>query len=136
MLPLLLAGIVAWTLPMPWPIAATWLAIWWGSVILVFLAGVRRGLTFKVSSAPRPIDLVIMLWLFALGAGAMAVARPLLALVLLAIGYASVAVLDPAAARAGVAPAHLARLRPPQMAIGLLGLIALLVHRVALAIPV
>jgi hypothetical protein len=37
------------------------------------------------------------------------------ALVLLTTGYASVAILDPIAARRGEVPAHFARLRPPQM---------------------
>jgi hypothetical protein len=49
------------------------------------------------------------------------------ALVLLIVGYASVAILDPIAARRQEVPAHFARLRPLQMGIGILALLAMLV---------
>jgi hypothetical protein len=47
-----------------------------------------------------------------------------------------VAIVDPIAARTGLAPAHFERLRPPQMGIALLGLIALLIERISMAVPV
>jgi hypothetical protein len=56
-------------------------------------------------------------------------------LVLIAVGYASIAILDPIAARRGEAAPHLARLRPPQMGIALIGLIGLILHRGAMAMP-
>jgi len=46
-------------------------------------------------------------------------------LALLLIGYASIAVTDPWLARWGGAPRHFARLRPPQMVVALVGLLAL-----------
>jgi hypothetical protein len=128
MLPLPVAGLLAWTLPAPWPIVITWLAIWWAAALLIFIAGVRRGLTFRAPAGARAADLASMLWLFVLGAGALALPRPLLSLALLVVGYASVMVLDPAAARVGIAPVHFARLRPPQMAVALIGLFALIGH--------
>ena len=52
-------------------------------------------------------------------------------LILVLVGYALVALLDTRAARTGNAPAHFARLRGPQMLIGMLGIAAAL-GRVAL----
>jgi hypothetical protein len=43
----------------------------------------------------------------------------------LIVGYGSVALLDPPAARRGEVPAHFARLRPPQMLVAMSGLVAL-----------
>ena len=127
-LPLPVAAVMAWTLAAPVPTVVTWLAIWWGAAILIFLAGVRRGLSFRGDAEVTAAPLVAMIWLFLLGAGALVAATPLVSLVLLAIGYASVAILDPMAASRGEAPPHFARLRPPQMGIALLGLIGLILH--------
>ena len=44
----------------------------------------------------------------------------------LVVGYGSIALLDPPAARRDEVPAFFARLRPPQMAVALAGLVALL----------
>lgn len=134
-LPLPIAAILAWTMPAPWPTVVSWLAIWWGASILIFLAGVRRGRSFRGDEEATLPALIAMVWLFVLGAGALASPTPLMSLVLLSIGYASVAILDPIAARRGEAPPHFARLRPPQMGIALLGLIGLILHRGAMAIP-
>lgn len=122
------------------PQVVLWLAIWWAASILTFLAGVKRGLTFCTDAPPRKRDLAVTIWLFALGAGAVAAAlgtgRPLLPLTMLILGYATVAIVDPIAARVGLAPAYFERLRPPQMGIALLGLIALLIERISMAVPV
>lgn len=134
-LPLPIAAVLAWAMPAPWPTVVTWLAIWWGASILIFLAGVRRGRSFRGDEEAPTAALVAMIWLFVLGAGALASPTPLMSLVLLAIGYASVAILDPIAARKGEAPPHFGRLRPPQMGIALLGLIGLILHRGAMAVP-
>jgi hypothetical protein len=131
-----IAAVLAWAMPAPWPTVVTWLAIWWGASILIFLAGVRRGRSLQ-GDAETPIpELVAMLWLFILGAGALVSPTPLVSLVLIAIGYGSIAILDPIAARRGEAAPHLARLRPPQMGIALLGLIGLILHRGAMAVPI
>lgn len=135
-LPLPIAALMAWTLPPPVPTVAMWLAIWWGASILIFLAGVRRGRSFHGDAETPVAPLIAMIWLFVLGAGAFVCPTPLMSLVLLTIGYASIAVLDPMAARKGEAPPHFARLRPPQMGIALLGLIGLIVYHATLAVPI
>ncbi|WP_454886020.1 DUF3429 domain-containing protein [Sphingomonas oryzagri] len=135
-LPLPIAALMAWTLPPPVPTVVMWLAIWWAASILIFLAGVRRGRSFRGDEEARAAPLIAMVWLFLLGAGALVSPTPLMSLVLLAIGYASVAILDPIAARRGEAPPHFARLRPPQMGVALIGLIGLIVHHATLTMPV
>lgn len=120
----LLAGIAAWTAPLAWQppaIAFGWL---WSAAILLFLAGVTRGLSFFTAGGARLPQLLQMAWLFLLGL--FAFATPLaLALPLLMIGYACIAAFDLHAARHGMAPAYFARLRPPQILIFLVGLAAL-----------
>jgi hypothetical protein len=131
-----IAAVMAWTLPTPVPTVVTWLAIGWASAILIFLAGVRRGLSFRGDGEAPLSTLAAMIWLFLLGLGGLVSPTPLMSLTLLAIGYVSVAILDPIAARRGEAPAHFARLRPPQMGIAVLGLIGLILHRTSLMMPV
>jgi hypothetical protein len=135
-LPLPIAAAMAWTTEQSVPTVVTWLAIWWGAAILTFLSGVRRGLSFRGDEEAPLSAMIVMIWLFVLGAGALVAPTPLMSLVMLVIGYASIAILDPIAARRGEAPPHFARLRPPQMAIAVLGLIGLILHRAAMAVPV
>ena len=139
MLPFPLAAIGWAVLPFPWPGVVLWLAVWWGGAILTFLAGVRRGLSFAGEGANHA-ELVLMTWLFLLGAGsiacALAVHSPLLPLTMLALGYATVAVVDPISARRGRAPAHFERLRLPQMSVALVGLIVLIVEWCMTKVPV
>ncbi|MCE4226636.1 DUF3429 domain-containing protein [Methylobacterium sp. C25] len=102
----------------------------WGGAILVFLSGVRRGVSFRTEGGPRPAQLSTMFGLFSLGFLALAAAvrnEPSTALALLILGYGGIAILDPIAARRGEAPLHFARLRPLQMPVAILGLGALLV---------
>lgn len=120
-------ALAAWLAPDPWPAVLAALAQGWAGVLLIFLAGVRRGLSFFTEGGPRPAQIVAVLWLFALGVGAL-LATPPIAFSLLVVGYGSIAVLDPPAARRGEAPAFFARLRPPQMAVALVGLVALLLR--------
>ncbi|MGN6375936.1 MAG: DUF3429 domain-containing protein [Sphingomonas sp.] len=122
-----LLALVAWLAPPPWPAIALAVAQGWGGVLLVFLAGVRRGLSFFTGGGPRPAQIATMVWLFLLGCAALLVA-PLIAFPLLVVGYGSIALLDPPAARRGEAPAFFAQLRPPQMGVALIGLVALLVR--------
>jgi hypothetical protein len=127
MLPIVFAAIGVWLLPPPWPIVATALALLWSASILIFLAGVRRGLSFRTPGGARPVQLVTMIWYFLLGVGAFAVSNVSTSLVLLILGYVSVAILDPIAARRQEVPAHFARLRPLQMGLGVLALLAILI---------
>ncbi len=105
------------------------LAIFWGCLVLVFLSGVRRGTSFFTAGGPRPVQIATMLWLFCLGGFALlafAFEWAGVALVLLVLGFASIGVLDPLAARRGEVPAYFRTLRPPQMAIPVVCLLALL----------
>jgi hypothetical protein len=120
-----LLALMAWLAPPPWPAVAVAIGQGWGAALLLFLAGVRRGLSFFTDGGPRPAQIATMLWLFVLGCAALA-AAPLLAFPLLVIGYGSIALLDPPAARRGEVPAFFTRLRPPQMGVALVGLVALL----------
>jgi hypothetical protein len=96
----------------------------WGAAILLFLSGVRRGLSFRTPHGPTASQIATSIWYFAAGFGALLLwtareelgsARPALALLL--IGYVSVIALDVPAARRLEAPPYFARLRPLQMLI-------------------
>ena len=101
MLPLVAAGIGAWVLAPGWGIIAVRLAIVWGGLILSFIGGVRRGFGFAAPGASTLVEIVA------------------------AVGYVTLAaLLDRRAALAGNAPAHFARLRPPQLLLGCAGLAA------------
>jgi uncharacterized membrane protein len=133
MLPLAAAAFGAWLLPPPWPAIATDLAILWGALILAFVAGVRRGFGFGVERVALSTAIGAMLAYFVPAGVALMLfwaKLPVLALALLAMGYALVAALDRHAARRGDAPAHFARLRPPQMGIAVLALAGLIAHAV------
>lgn len=103
---------------------AVWLGQLWAAAILIFLAGVVRGLSFFTAGGPRLGQVLMMLWRFLCGLVALA-APPTLAFLILAAGYLSVPIYDVTAARQGSAPRYFARLRPPQMAIAVLGLVLL-----------
>ncbi|WP_230481142.1 DUF3429 domain-containing protein [Sphingomonas sp. Leaf21] len=96
----------------------------WGAAILIFLAGVARGLSFFTPGGPHVSQMLTMILRFSLGLVAL-IAGPLTGFALLILGYASIALTDPWIARWGGAPRHFARLRPPQMVVALIGLIAL-----------
>jgi hypothetical protein len=132
----LLLGLGA-VLPFPLALAVLWLAepatgrvavdaiSAYGAAILVFLGGVRRGLSFRTPGGPRPGQIGMALWLFA--AGLVALVLPVAAaLGVLLAAYASVFILDPVAARRGEAPLYFARLRPGQLAIPVAALVLML----------
>mgnify|MGYP006283745233 CR=1 FL=1 len=129
MAPLALAALAAIALDGPVARAAVDLAALWGGALLAFLAGVRRGLSFRTPDGPRASEIAAMLWLFALGVGALAAPDAVLASALLFIGFASLAAIDPIAARRGAAPPFFARLRPVQMAIAVASFAAILATR-------
>ncbi|WP_454279148.1 DUF3429 domain-containing protein [Sphingomonas sp. Marseille-Q8236] len=96
----------------------------WGAAILIFLAGVTRGLSFFTPGGPHISQMLTMILRFSLGLVAL-IAGPSTGFALLILGYGSIALTDPWIARWGGAPRHFARLRPPQMVVALAGLIAL-----------
>jgi hypothetical protein len=121
-------------LPFPLAILAVWLGgpaldrlvvglvTTWGAVVLIFLAGVRRGLSFRTPGGPRLSQIAMMLWLFLAGLAALMTPMPM-ALILLFLGYLSLLVLDPIAAQHEQAPLYFARLRPWQMAVPVVSLL-------------
>lgn len=125
MLPLVLAALGAWLLPHPWPLLAVRLAIVWGALILSFIGGVRRGFGFARDGASTAGEIVAAVAYVTLAGLALVVPRASAALALLVVGYLLAAMLDARAARAGDAPSHFARLRPPQLGVGAVALAAL-----------
>jgi hypothetical protein len=119
-----LAAAGAWLLPPRLAVMAIFIGWLWAAAILLFLAGVARGMSFATGTAPDMRQVVRSIALFVLGFGALA--SPLaVAFPLLALGHALVALVDPGEARADRAPAHFARLRPPQQAIAVAALASL-----------
>ena len=128
MLPFVLGGVAAWTCSGIWRSEAILLTIVWGASIVAFLAGVRRGLSFRTDGGPAIAQLVTMFGLYVLAlASLIAVVHGFAAYAagLVLAGLLLIMLLDPIAARRGQAPLFFARLRPPQMAIAVLSLIAL-----------
>jgi uncharacterized protein DUF3429 len=97
----------------------------WAGALLCFLAGVRRGLSFREESGPTAGQLGTAFWLFLSGAGALFLPGRILPLLLLLLGFGSEVVLDPMAARRREAPRYFARLRPVQLAVPILSLVVL-----------
>ena len=102
------------------------LTIAWSGSILCFLAGVKRGLSFRQKGGPTLTQLASMLWLFVASAAALLSPWRVPSLVLLLLGYGSEALLGPIAARREEAPRYFARLRPVQMMIPVASLLVLL----------
>lgn len=124
--PFVLGTAVAWWCSTgPGSVMALQLTILWGSAILIFLSGVRRGLSFRTEGGPRWPQLTTMLILYGLGVSALAaswLSALVPALVFLLVGYAAIFVLDPVAARRGEAPLYFGHLRRLQLPIALLAL--------------
>lgn len=129
--PFVAAALGAWTMAAPWPGIATRLAIIWGGIILVFLAGVRRGYGFgdpKASTFREIATMVVYVFLGGLSLVFASVQQPTLAVMCQVVGFFLVTLMDRRAAFTGDAPPYFARLRAPQMAIVLTALVALLMH--------
>lgn len=130
MVPFVIGVLTFWLAGEPWRGAALAITLFWGCAILTFLSGVRRGVSFRTPGGVTATQIVTMLWLFCLGFAAIvltAIALPIWAATLLLVGYLSLQVFDPIAARKLEAPLYFARLRPAQMAIPVLCLIGTLV---------
>jgi hypothetical protein len=100
------------------------LIVLWGAAILLFLAGVRRGLSFRTPNGPTAGQIAASMWYFTAGFGSLllwaledTLGSEAPALLLLLAGYASLIVFDVRAARHLEAPPYFARLRPVQMLI-------------------
>ena len=100
-----------------------------GTAILLFLSGVRRGLSFRAPAGPTMPQRLTFFWLFGLGFLALLLQGRAPATALLAIGFASLGLFDWLAAKKEEAPPYFARLRPPQMAIAALSMGAVLIHQ-------
>jgi hypothetical protein len=110
----------------------------WSASVLLFLAGVRRGLSFRQPGGPTTGQIASTLWYFVAGAGALTAAvlndfRGALRIPLLFLlgGFSTLAVFDRQAAKKLEAPPFFSRLRPVQMLIPIaaLSLVLLLQRR-------
>jgi len=117
---ILLLSLLAWA-GYAWAVP---LARLWAAAILIFIAGVVRGLSFFTEGGPRFSQLAVMMWRFLCGLVALVV-PPLWVFPVLAMGYLSALAYDTHAARQGEAPRFFAALRPPQMIVALAGLVIL-----------
>jgi hypothetical protein len=100
------------------------LAIIWGGAVLVFLAGVRRGLDFRTAGAARSRRILFVLWTFALAFGSMIALQPLTSVGLLILGYVGMALSERGAALREEGPFVFSGLRPAKMSIAALSLCA------------
>lgn len=124
MAPMVACAVAAWASVGSVRAVAMSLAIIWGGAVLVFLAGVRRGLGFRSPSGTRSSQIVFMLWTFALAFGSMIALQPLTSLGLLILGYAGMALSARGAALREEVPIFFAGLRPAQMSVAALSLCA------------
>ena len=130
MLPIAAGAIAAWWLngrPLDYLVAL--FTLLYAASILLFLAGVHRGVSFRTEGGPRLSQIVTMLFLYGLGLASLlaaVVGKAVPALAMLILGYAAIMVIDPIAARAGEVPLAHARLRPLQMPIAVVSLAVLL----------
>ena len=127
--PFVAAALGAWSLSAPWPGLLTQLAVIWGGIILVFVAGVRRGYGFGDPGASTVRAIATMLVYVVLGGLSLVFATidlTVIALWVQVAGFIVVPLFDRNAAFTGDAPAYFARLRPPQMTIVVAALAALI----------
>ena len=131
MLPFVAGAAAVWLSTGPIRLEIITTTVLWAGSILAFLAGVRRGLSFRTQGGPTVAQIATMFVLFVLALGALATLVHgwlLSSLILLLVGFATLLALDPVAAARGEAPEFFARLRPPQIAIAVASLAALLAN--------
>ena len=131
MLPFVAGAGASWTLHGSWHGEVVFLTMIWADAILAFLAGVRRGLSFRTEGGPAVAQIATMFGLFVLALTSLLALTHGFARVAVGstlVGFAAVMVLDPIAARNGQAPLFFARLRPPQIAIAAASLAVLLAN--------
>ena len=110
---------------------AVHLTVVWSGAVLCLLSGVRRGLSFRQEGGPVLSQLATMLWLFVLGAMSLLSPWAVPSVLLQMLGYATMAVYDPIAARQGEVPRYFQRLRPVQMLVPIVSLAVVLASMVA-----
>lgn len=129
LLPLL--AIASTALPPLWAFWALLAGQLWAAAVLIFMGGVRRGLSFHTADGPRTGQIVTALVYFGFGLAALVVPiGP--ALIVLMVGYALAGLLDRRAARVGDTPRFFAHLRLAQAAIAIAGLGGLLARLLAI----
>lgn len=129
MLPFVVGAVLAWVTHGAIRAEFVLLTTIWSASILAFLAGVRRGLSFRTKGGPAIAQVATMFTLYVLAFTALiAIVEgfPIVAMVLLLVGFSMIVVLDPIAARNGQAPLFFARLRPTQIPIAVASLAAVL----------
>lgn len=114
-LPFILGAVGAWLLDGVLARAVVEVTTLWGAAILAFLAGVRRGLSFRTDGGPTAAQITVMGWLFACALAALLIPPLPVVLAIELAAFLSLAVIDPWAARRGEAPLFFTRLRPVQM---------------------
>ena len=126
MVPILVGAVACLLLRGGEALVAEHLTVVWSGAVLCFLAGVRRGLSFRQEGGPLVSQLGVMLWLFVLGVGSLVSPFVVVSVGLQMVGYATMGLLDPGAARAGEVPLYFRRLRPVQMLVPIAGLAVVL----------
>ncbi len=132
--PLVLAALAAWLAPDLWLEAIATIAIVWSGALLVFFAGVRRGLTFSELSGAALDEILSMLWIFGCGVLTLLMRSALLSIPIAILGFVSVGVLDAKAARHRKAPFYFSIFRPLQIIVAVTAL-AIILARYILAAP-
>lgn len=126
MIPLVTAAGATLLAPRPWRAPASRLGSLWAGAVLCFLAGVRRGLSFRQPGGSTVSELGTMVSLFSLGAGSLLLPRGRPSVLALLGGFALLGVADTRAARRGEAPRYFGRLRRFQVMVPLASLSILL----------
>ena len=123
--PFIVGVLISWLSSEPGRLVALLLTAVWGTAILVFLSGVRRGLSFRTEGGPTLRQIATMSTLFGLGLCSLAaiwLGSAGWALVPLLVGYSLIFLLDPIAAANGEVPLYFRTLRRLQMPIIMLAL--------------
>ena len=115
MIPFAVIAAAVWLGPPDWRDGLRLAAQIWGVALMLFLSGVRRGLSFRTPGGPGRAQWAAFALLFWGGFGTMFLPVDW-GLAVIAVAFALLSVEDTRAARAGAAPLYFARLRPGQMA--------------------
>ncbi|WP_423821467.1 DUF3429 domain-containing protein [Salinisphaera sp. SPP-AMP-43] len=122
--PLVIAAIGVWFVQAGGFMLLVEAAILWSAILFFFLAGVRRGLSFFTEGGPHPAQIITMFWLFGLGLVVLLSPYSGVSVAVAAIGFASIALLDPRAAFRGEVPDFFRALRPPQMGLATVSMLS------------
>lgn len=124
--PLVFAGLVVWFVGPNLFALAIEGAVLWSSILFFFLAGVRRGLSLFTEGGPQPAQILTVFWLFLVGIVVLVSPYSTIALGMAALGFTSILVFDPRAARRGEVPGFFSALRPPQMGLAAAAMMSVL----------